>query len=300
MNKLKKCAFFFFFINAAIFAQQKNLPQAYSSQAVKAFADNLFSNGFFDEAESEFKRFLFTNDQFYNLQDNSKKGDNSSQKIDALYSLTSIFYAKNDKNGAKWLIENFYKTSDLLLDEKMNLLYARLIFKEQNSADFSTFYKNLADDLQSFSPQTQILIPLSDFLLKKDINSAKDFCQTITDSALKQSFKDIINGCNKFNQKSPGFALFLSALFPGAGKWYTGSFQGGLSSLLYTTSFAAGTAFSVYKFGWQDWRPYVFGSATICFYVAELYGAYKSAQRYNQNFYEILYKQTDKLYEENF
>ncbi|MCR4734581.1 MAG: hypothetical protein K5829_06230 [Treponema sp.] len=288
---MKKYFFSFCFIlfSTFLFAQKAQLPDPYSSKAVKAFADSLFSDGFFEEAEAEYKRFIFLNKDsaFDFLQD-------------SIFSLTAIYNQENNKAGSEWLYNNFYGRNEGQMDEKILKLYSRLLFLERNPDDFSNLFNLTKTKIKTFSTELQFILPFSDFLLKKDIKAAEKICIDFNNSILSDNFKNISNLCKTYKPKSPGLALFFSALLPGSGKIYTGSLQGGISSFFYVGGFAAGSIYSAINFGWKDWRPYTFGTAALCFYAAELYGAYKSAKRYNQALYLEICKETDSLYEEIF
>ena len=279
-------------------AKQNIQMDAFSKEAVKGFADELYLQGFFDEAASEYRRFLFISNDFT---------PQNTENIEAISSLCSIYRLQNNKTGSQWLFNNFFKITSLPLQEQLVKLYSQLTFKERNSQDFSTLFTTAKPFIKDFSQELQFLLPFSTKILSQDINGAQKICREFSDNIEKSSLtKEImnenltklINQCNSYKTKSPGLALFLSSIFPGAGRWYTGSLRGGFSSFIYVGSFTAGTVYSAIKFGWQDWRPYTFGTVAVCFYAAELYGAYKSAQRYNQYLYNAICEQTDAVYEE--
>lgn len=297
MKENKHCtlAFFVFiflglFFRTNLFAQSmENPPAAYSAQAVKAFADSLFSNGFFDEAENEYRRFLFIN-----------QDKNCTLEAEALVSLSQIFFLEKNKTGAQKLFEKYSEGQNTETGEKLTLNYARLIFAERSSDEFAEFFQKNITLSKEFSEQTKFLLSFSNLILQKKIPDAVNLCTEFSQTILNESFKSAMNVCLSYKTKNPGLALFLSAILPGAGKCYTGSFRGGLSSFIYVGGFTTGAVYSALKFGWQDWRPYTFGTAAVFLYAAELYGAYKSAQRYNQNAYFNICRKTDELYEDIF
>ena len=276
------------FCGLFLFSQVTNLSAkentSFWEENSKAFADDLLADGFLDEAESEYKRFLF----MY---------PDSLQKNQALSSLAGLYNFNNDLNGAKWLFNNFFDSQALELKEDFTLLYARLSFLERSQEDFLQLYNKTSPLLNELKPELQFLLPFSNELLQNNVNQALELGKNLPESILMEDFKKLSSMCGSYKRKSPGLALFLSTIFPGSGKWYADSFAAGLSSFIYVGSFTAGSVYSVYKFGWQDWRPYTFGLAALCFYAADLYGAYKSAQRYNQALYRHLLEQTDKVYE---
>lgn len=88
--------------------------------------------------------------------------------------------------------------------------------------------------------------------------------------------------------KSPFFSGFLSAIIPGAGKFYTGEIGDGITSLLLTgiLSFLAYDNFNAA----HNTRAWIFTGLAAYFYAGNIYGSVISAKKYNariQNDFEV-------------
>jgi hypothetical protein len=91
---------------------------------------------------------------------------------------------------------------------------------------------------------------------------------------------------DRFNskQKSPALAGVMSAVIPGAGKWYAGRKDEAIVSFATVGIFAGLTAECWVKKGPKDWRTIVFGTLGSLFYIGNIYGSYMSVGIYNDNF----------------
>lgn len=85
-------------------------------------------------------------------------------------------------------------------------------------------------------------------------------------------------------QKSPWFAGSLSAILPGAGQIYSEHYVDGVTAFFFNSMFL-GSAAIMYDLEQRANRPHVasaaFGVVGVFFYLANVFGAAQSAQRYN-------------------
>ena len=267
-------------------ASAASLPSPYEPEVLLAFADSLYNDGFLTQAEGEYKRFLFARPEI-------QPADMGLQS--SLISLSNIYKSQNNVKGIEWLRENFYFAAASPVKERMNLVQADFIFQSRDAQAFSAFSSELLPERLELSMGFKDLIDASELLLNKDIGGLKAFCPG---AAIRNpDFEELNKLCQSYKLKSPGLALFLSSIIPGSGKWYTGSFGAFTSSFLTIGTFIAGTVVTGIKGSWKTWQPYVFGSCGLVLYIAELYGSYQSAKRYNASLYRVLCEETEKLYE---
>ena len=284
----------FFFIICRLFAQSINTsnattPSPYEPDVLKAFADSLYNDGFLTQAEGEYKRFIFS------LSEEDAANTNTQSSFLAL---TNIYRRQQNVSGINWLNDNFYSVAQNQIKEKINFVRAEFIFKERNAQDFELFSTSISSERNLFSTTFNNLIDTSSFVLSKDIDGLKLFCPTV--ASINPDYEKLNELCQSYKLKSPGLALFFSTVIPGSGKWYTGSFGAFVSSFLTIGSFAAGTVITGIQTEWKSWQPYVFGACGAVIYIAELYGAYQSAKRYNAALYRVLCEETEKLYEKEY
>ncbi|MBO4532085.1 MAG: hypothetical protein J5726_00095 [Treponema sp.] len=275
-------------MNAKAFAQE---PSPYAPSTVKAFADSLYGQGFLTQAEGEYKRYLYSFDFNSQLE--------ASQILEfqsTLNSLCGIYKSQQNKTGVQWLRNNFYGAADNSIKQRMNLLQGKYIFMERNAAAFESFCQPL--ELTAFTADFSSLIKASGLVLNKNIAELSELCkQTVGEQGEASPFFALGELAASYKLKKPGVALLLSTLIPGSGKWYTGSFGAFTSSFLTIGSFVAGTVVTGIQTNWKSWQPYVFGACGLVLYIADLYGSYQSAKRYNDALYRHLCEETEKIYE---
>lgn len=279
-----KTKIFLIFINLAVAASafgQKNLPGAYSAEISKAFAFDLYQTGFYSEAETELKRYFFT----------------TTAPIDetAVLTLNSIYNSQDNLSGCQWIFQNLFSKVSLPSQEKLNLVYGRLIFKTQDAEKFAAFRTDISSSFEQYSLDFKNLIQISDLILSKNIEDAKVLTQNAAE--LNQDFAVLSECIGNYKLKSAGLSLFLSMICPGAGKWYCGSFSQGASSFISIASFVTATVYTGIQSEWKSWQPYVYGSCGLILYIVDCYGAYQAAKRYNQAAYRTLCTTTEDVYE---
>ena len=114
--------------------------------------------------------------------------------------------------------------------------------------------------------------------------AAKNF--TYTDYSLAEGeniFGKIHDSRFGEKQKSPALAGLMSAVIPGAGKFYAGRKDEAFASLFTVGIFAGLTAECWIKKGPKDWRTIAFGALGSLFYIGNIYGSYMSVSIYNDN-----------------
>lgn len=114
--------------------------------------------------------------------------------------------------------------------------------------------------------------------------AAKSF--TYTDYSLTEGeniFGKIYDSRYNERQKSPALAGLMSAVIPGAGKFYAGRKDEAFASLFTVGFFAGLTAECWLKKGPKDWRTIAFGTLGSLFYIGNIYGSYMSVSIYNNN-----------------
>ncbi len=101
------------------------------------------------------------------------------------------------------------------------------------------------------------------------------------DPPMAARYEDVFNRINTTRYKSPGLALALSAVVPGLGKAYTHNWKDGLFSFI----FVGGSAFQAIRgynrYGKNSGFFIAYTSVATTFYLGNLYGSFKSANKYN-------------------
>jgi hypothetical protein len=101
------------------------------------------------------------------------------------------------------------------------------------------------------------------------------------------------------SHKSPGLAMCLSAIIPGAGKVYTKNWKDGFVSFV----FVGANAFQAYrgfkKNGTESVYGWIFASVGTGFYLGNLYGSFKAAKQFNRKIKNSYIKKVEALFNNN-
>lgn len=123
----------------------------------------------------------------------------------------------------------------------------------------------------------------SSLLLKDDFKGAKEFLETInyTENTTLNTYHSLATEASKQKMKSPFLSGALSAIIPGSGKFYTGYWQDGLISFTIVGTSAWQSYRGFNKQGIKSGYGWVFGLLGTGFYLGNIYGSIKSANKYN-------------------
>ena len=131
-------------------------------------------------------------------------------------------------------------------------------------------------------------------LLKKDYQNFSDYATNFSFS--NYAFGNEEKKLNEYKQKmishrkkSPFIAATLSAIIPGAGKWYAGKKKEALGAFLPILSSGLLALEGYNKGGLKDARFLIFGSLFTTFYIGNIWGssfAVKISQTEFENKYE--------------
>lgn len=141
--------------------------------------------------------------------------------------------------------------------------------------------KEVLDELQSPSPILSELRKLESAglsLLSRDMESFEGISSTFkSDYFMLNEHQEELNILNKKliekKSKSPFLAGLLSAIVPGAGKYYNGQFGQGTMSLVVSSLFGLQTFESYKKNGPKSPSFIIFGGIFSFFYISNIYGS---------------------------
>ncbi len=222
-----------------IFLFIKVLPNDYD------FAKFLFEDKDYYRCITELKR------QFFNTDDTKEK-----EKITNLIGVSYFFM--NDFNKAE---ESFSKIKNISPEYEKN--YFLTLFLQKN------FQKILNENLTYEENRKYFL------LSKLFFNKAKLEDFENTDSEIKE----IAQKYFKIKKKNPYLALFLSAILPGSGRFYSERGGDGVFSFFTIATPLVGALY--YKFVNENRTNFIVTvSLASIFYAGELYGSYNSAKIY--------------------
>jgi len=251
----------FFFICLTSFLSL-NAQNLYDLGPSKRFADYLVKTKQFDLAAIEYERLTFLEPQ------------NDTLKI-ALINC----YSFNKKYELALVRLNSFAESPLKLDSTFSNLYAFNLIASKKF-DASTSFINQSNSLLKNKKE---FYKGFTYLFLNDFKRANEFATPLitTNELLKPIVLLSSEGLNA-KRKSPALAVIFSTIVPGTGKMYTGDWADAIISLI-TVGFASFQTYRSFDLkGFEKPRGYIFGTIAAGFYLGNIYGSYKSAQRYNK------------------
>lgn len=114
-------------------------------------------------------------------------------------------------------------------------------------------------------------------------NAAKTFSYSYYALLNEEKKLEIIyQALKKEKFKSPITAACLSAIVPGAGKWYCNRKGKAIASFLTVAVLSAITIEQGTKSGWTDYRTIAAGATTSLFHIGNIYGSYYETKYHNK------------------
>lgn len=174
-----------------------------------------------------------------------------------------------------------------------------LAFLQAYQRDFEASLKQLA----SLAPERTLRLELKQFelasthLLLRDLHKFDSLSATFSYDyyQLEDYERDMIGlskALRKHKQKSPFVAGLLSAIVPGAGRYYQGKIGQGTIGLVSTGVFAMQALEAYHKDGVKSPRFVIFGGLLSAFYIANIWGSAVSVRvnemRYNEDVDEAI------------
>ncbi|MBL6963594.1 MAG: hypothetical protein ISR55_07215 [Bacteroidetes bacterium] len=243
----------------------------------RKYADYLFASGDFKLAAEEFERLNFLhpgNDTFQTRIIQSYRKASNYEFADIRL---NSFYPKLNfslkETAFEYLIIQF--SQDRFNQSKSFLQSTNLLNKDEKlffhlSADlFSAEYEQAAKKLGDWSPE---------------------FPATVHD------YHQIISDYQHIHFKKQLLAGGLSAMIPGLGQSYAGYWKDGVFAFLFTLSSAYQSYRAFNKGGIKSPYAWIYGALGTGFYVGNIYGAVKSANKYNFNKKKEINNRIEKVF----
>ena len=259
------------------------LPSVAENNRDASYADYLLKNKFYTEARSEF---LF---QMYASAKPSDKDLFRYKASNALLESGSFSASEKELHN----IFNDIKT-DATVKKYARFDYLRALYFQKNFSKLQFLSYSYDDKL----PGEELLFIWSlisdgnwDVVEKtiEKISSDPVALASFSQNELKK-FHDVSNFVSHrpdFETKSPGVAAALSAIFPGAGHLYAGSFTNAIGSFMLNSIFIALTAYSYHIKNYPS--AVLCGFLEIGWYAGNIVSAYQDAALFNKG-EERIYK----------
>ncbi len=230
------------------------------------YADYLYRNAEYNLAIQEYKRILFL-DPGHDLY---------AYKLFDSYIL-SHEYGK----GLNYYNQNILKLhqTDTLL-----LLKGKLLLLSSNINSFSGLL-----GYGGLSNQSKHFLNFSQLMFQTKWEEASEVLVGLNETNEYQEFVPIVNRALDIKYKSSALSLSMSAIVPGMGKMYCGYWKDGVFSLLFTGLSAWQAYRGFTQHGTSSFYSWFMGGLSLSFYVGNLYGSAKAANKRNHSYnHEIM------------
>lgn len=233
-----------------------------STQTLK-YANYLFSAHDFIPAANEYERLLFL-----------KKNNPDSLKW---LVIQSYRLSQNDEKALLKLIEFFPDTQIPTRD--ISLEYLKILIHQKKT----NLIKAEISRISQLSEEDKLVFGFSNEFLAENFKQSRLLLNEnpIITNPVIQKLKHLSDEQNSLKLKNPYSAGILSAIFPGLGQAYAGSWKDGGFALLMTGSSAYQAYRGFNKHGINSVYGWIFSGLATGFYLGNIYGASKSANKYN-------------------
>lgn len=269
IRRLFVCLFLLYGLSAA--AQEQNL---FDETHTIAFARHLYYSGQYTFAIDEFERALFFNN------------NNDSIKYYLLNSYLKAGKFNDGMNATRRLFPD-----RMYSDNRVILIQSKFLIASKSNA--------LLEYAQTVKRDTlKTLMHMQWALQQADWKTAQQMYSNGTrkDQPLFEPFTQVIEQSKHVKHRSGFVAGAMSAIVPGSGKVYTGNWKDGAISLimLSATSFQAIRGYN--RNGFDSAKFWIFGTLSAGFYLGNIYGSAKSAQKFNRTKNDALIKKSRQIY----
>ncbi|MBK8392612.1 MAG: hypothetical protein IPL23_26560 [Saprospiraceae bacterium] len=266
-------SFFLFMFSFGLKAQESVVIDSVS-QAL--FAKYLFDQGLYKFAAEEYERlhYYYPNNKKYTLA--LFKADRFAGNIDHMQARLQLLPDQDKQLSRQYFLS-------LITNDQLPLAQQLL---DNGLRD----YGKISDDYFKF--KVGLLV------MEGSHKAAQDTMEKykIDDSALANL---IVMG-SESKRKSKTLAGLMSAIVPSSGRFYARDYKDAIFSLV----FMGGTAFQSYKRfnkgGINSAGGWIYGGISFGFYLGNIWGSVKAADRYNQKNYKKVYDETKNYFSTRF
>lgn len=269
MNRFFVIIYIFFLFTFKIYAQD-----IYNHENTLKFADYLYASGDFKEAALEYERALFfdslsTENQFKLIRSYRKSG--SPGEAIKKYGI----FCKSVTCPPILTIEHAKALSDL--------------------AEYQKCLEYIEKHPDNNNPELAF-VSVTCMLKLSQWDDAKNLITAMPENNAMNMFAPIIHNAKNNKMKSPLVASLLSTAVPGLGKVYTGYWKDGLIAfvLIGTSAFQAYRGFN--QKGVSSAYGWIFSLTFTGFYIGNIYGSAKSANKRNVLINQSIQNEVDMVY----
>jgi hypothetical protein len=249
----------------------------YNYDNSKKFAEYLAKSGQYDLATREFERLIFMN----------ASNDTLKTSLLSMYRRAGKF--EETVLRAKQLYPDLSMMSASSAVEYGRTLLLKPSYKEA---------KDFWDSNSQVSQPDKIILSATAEILQDNYKQANVILQSLKDQdhKLATDYKDLATQAIKIKRKSPALAGLMSAIVPGAGRFYAKDWKDGLVSMLFVSTMAFQSVRGFNQSGVKSTRGWIYGGVSLGFYLGNIYGSVVSAKGYNKKSHQYIRTKVDNLF----
>lgn len=214
-----------------------------------------------------------------------------TQKDSLFFELAWAYYSEKQLDNAAFYFSKVSKTDSRKAKSIFFEAYCKCYTKQYDSCNLVLESIQLTDSVYN---ELRYFELAGTALLKKDFPRFEILSRHFSYKhyAFENEEKKLIeykNSFIKYRRKSPFVAAALSAIIPGAGKWYAGKKKEGIGAFLPIISTGLLALEGYKKGGLKDARFLIFGSLFTTFYIGNIWGS-SFAVKISQSEFETKYE----------
>ncbi len=248
-----------------------NSPQATRAQNLfgiensEKYAEFLLTKKNYENGASEYERLLFLDSSKSDIyKDQLVLCYHYLNNLPAIYSLGIKQFTNRNSN---LIFKSFLKNRDYI---------SASLLLDSSSYTFSHDEKKINKHMI--------------YLFTKDFKNASQIINSNFSEATIKKHKNVLQPISDdligFKPKSPVLAAGMSTILPGAGRLYTKDYADAAINFVFiaVTAIQAYRGFTNPNIG--EWQGWVYGSLSASFYLANIFGSGKAANRFNKKYYD--------------
>jgi tetratricopeptide (TPR) repeat protein len=248
----------------------------YDAENSKKFANFLYMSSEYSLAAEEYERVLFFSPDDEDVKINLLKSYRySGQYKKGLMRIDELFPLKtNISNDVFMEYSRFLLTNNLIEESKKLTLIVNNVDQE---------YKDIVD--------------VACCLYEYDWEEAdRKMSSVLKTNEYYLPFSALISQGKEIKYKSPALSGALSAVVPGLGKVYSGYWKDGLIAFLFTSVSSWQSYRGFKKDGIKSPYGWIYGFMSVGFYVGNIYGSVKAANKYNYTKNHIISHEIEEIF----
>ncbi len=249
----------------------------YNYDNTKKFAEYLAKSGQYELATREFERLVFMLPSNDTLKTSLLSMYRRSGKFDETVLRAKQLYPDLTMMSANSAVE-----------------YGRTLLLKPNYQAAKEFWET---NTQVSQPDKIILSATAE-ILQDNYKQANQILQNLKDEdhKLASDYKGLATQAIAIKRKSPALAGLMSAIVPGAGRFYAKDWKDGLVSMFFVGTMAFQSYRGFNQSGVKSTRGWIYGGVALGFHLGNIYGSVVSAKGYNKKSHQFFRNKIDNLF----